>query len=142
MGREDETRSYLIMVKFGETVLEDLDQIRSFHITKDEEVWIATIDGIYREFSDSWIQNSKPDGMTSKLVNDIAINNEGEIWLATSSGICVYNPNADQEDPDTIISLDKTSKRFPPGEDIHIFYEGIDKWKPHYFRSTLLYLSN
>ncbi len=111
------------------TLLNHTDQIRSFNHFENNNIWIATVDGLYREFMDSWIKNSKAEGLTSSLINNVVRDEDGDIWVATSSGISQYNPEADRDTPDTIISIDKNLRRFAPGEDVHLLYEGMDKWK-------------
>lgn len=47
--------------------------------------------GLYQKSGATWVNFTTADGLSSNIVNDIAADTLGNIWLATGNGVCKYD---------------------------------------------------
>ena len=66
-----------------------------------------------------------PEAAVKKLLED----SHGRIWAATSGGVSRYHPEADLDPPETFIPSKKNPNEIPPDGEVHLLFEGLDKWK-------------
>src|SRR4030042_2294090 len=62
-------------------------------LIKDNDLWCATTGGVVRlnTLDDTYLTYTTHDGLVSNNVNDVAKDDEGNLWFATSAGVSCYN---------------------------------------------------
>jgi ligand-binding sensor domain-containing protein len=65
------------------------DRILSLAIDRDGRVWVGTDAGLAIITADGIERYATADGLASNSIRDIVLNDNGEGWLATPSGISV-----------------------------------------------------
>ncbi len=110
-------------------IWDGLDKGRSMIASSNGNVWVAAGNGLHRQMDNSWITYTVEDGLPSTITYTVFEDSKGRIWSGTARGIGLFNPNADNDPPETIMDFDKSIDEVPPIGDALIFYSGIDKWK-------------
>lgn len=111
------------------TIQTALDHVNAMIEAGDGSVWVATGRGLFRYYKESWIENTEREGLPSSVIYDVMEDSRRRIWVGTSRGVSVYQPNADLDPPKTqIITREKS---LTPGHDdtVTLRFEGVDKWK-------------
>lgn len=72
-----------------------MPQYEILHIVVDKQglLWAATDNGLYHFDGKQWLLFTTQDGLADNYVNKIVVGLQGEIWLATKSGVSLYLPN-------------------------------------------------
>lgn len=71
-------------------------------VERNDEVWIATLDGLSRfSLIDSTWHNytAMPGGLISDQVTALAFDNSGKLWCGTGDGVSILNPESDTWEP-------------------------------------------
>ncbi len=85
------TTSGLFIRKPGEKFIE-LPKFQGMRINKvikdkDENLWIGTVNGLYREVTnDNWLYLSREKGLSNNDIRDIFFDVDGSVWLGTYRG--------------------------------------------------------
>lgn len=70
------------------------DDVRAVAVAPDgQTIWIGTADGLARFDGDAWVvYNPENSGLTSPVIEDLAFDRRGRLWIATSfGGVNVYD---------------------------------------------------
>jgi len=111
------------------TLLRDgLDRVRSFALTADGSLWVASASGLHRFKDGSWISHQAEEGLPSPIAYLVFQDRAGRLWGGTSRGLVVYSPQADLDPPRTILDPSMNAHEVLPSGDARIFFSGIDKW--------------
>ncbi|MFB3788692.1 MAG: two-component regulator propeller domain-containing protein [bacterium] len=111
------------------TVRTNLDAIPNLVKSQDGVIWVATWNGLYRYFQDSWIQNSVEEGLSSFCVLKVFEDSRRQVWAATSRGLSLYHPEADPDPPRTFLDATRNPNQLVPGSVAQFVFSGMDKWK-------------
>ena len=111
------------------TIRTNIDGIPSIIRRKDGSVWIATWNGLYRYDGNSWIENSVEEGLSSFCVFNVFEDSQERLWAATSLGLNLYNPTADQDPPLVVLDPNDNSDTVAVNGSAKFVFSGIDKWK-------------
>ncbi|MEA1996777.1 MAG: two-component regulator propeller domain-containing protein, partial [Gemmatimonadota bacterium] len=115
--------------KSWRNVLSNLSSVRSIATGRDGSVWVASGTGIHRRFNGSWVTNTAEDGLANTAVFQVYQDSRGRVWAGTISGLSLYNPEADVDPPQTIISEMENLKETPPAGEVRLIFSGMDKWQ-------------
>ncbi len=98
--------------------------------TRDGSVWVASNSGLHRFFRGTWIENGVEDGLPSPTVRELFEDPRGQLWAATTRGLCLFHPDADPDPPRTVIEeITATGTSVPAGGTVTMIFHGEDKWK-------------
>ncbi|MFB3789105.1 MAG: ATP-binding protein [bacterium] len=97
--------------------------------SKDGSIWAAANDGVHRYRNGSWVSYSVDEGLPDAAANAVYEDSQGRIWVGTTSGISVYNPQADTDPPKVFMVEDKNVRTIAPDGEAQFVFTGIDKWK-------------
>ena len=70
-----------------------VEEIYDLAIDKQGFLWVATFVGLYHFDGTQWVIFKSKDGLADNYVKKIVVGSQGEIWLATTSGMSLYLPN-------------------------------------------------
>ena len=92
------TRLGLCFYKDGKWTIyraKNMPQYEILHIVVDKQglLWAATDNGLYHFDGKQWLLFTTKDGLADNYVKKIVVGLQGEIWLATKSGVSLYLPN-------------------------------------------------
>ncbi|MEA2064492.1 MAG: triple tyrosine motif-containing protein, partial [Gemmatimonadota bacterium] len=110
-------------------ILSDLSSVRCITTLRDGSIWVASGTGLHRRFNGSWVTNTADDGLANTAVFQVLQDSRGRVWAGTISGLSLYNPEADTDPPETIISAKNNLKETPPAGEVRLHFSGMDKWK-------------
>ena len=79
------------------------DHINALQCARDGSVWVADDAGVHRFFQNTWIENSREEGLPDAAVQKIFEDQRGRIWAGTPHGLSLYHPEADPDPPRTFI---------------------------------------
>lgn len=113
------------------------DGVRSITSSRDGSVWVASGTGLHRFKEGSWVTYTSEDGLPNAAVYDVFEDSQNRLWAGTTAGLCLYDPSADRDAPETFIPEDKNSREHAPGGS-QFYFEATDKWK-YAESSRLLY---
>ena len=105
------------------------DHINALLCARDGSLWVADDTGVHRFFQNTWIENSREEGLPDAAVQKIFEDRHGNIWAATPHGLSRYHPEADLDPPRTFIDKPDREMRFRAGSSISFTFSGQDKWK-------------
>ena len=106
-----------------------LETIRSMVKTYDGSIWVASGSGIHRYNNGSWISQTNDDGLPDAAMLDIFQDSTKRIWTGSMKGLSLYHPDADLDDPETIIPTQSNANQIPYSGKVHLIFQGIDKWR-------------
>ena len=105
-------------------------RINQIQATRDGSVWVASNSGLHRFFRGTWIENGVEDGLPSPTVRELFEDPRGQLWAATTRGLCLFHPDADPDPPRTVIEeITATGTSVPAGGTVTMIFHGEDKWK-------------
>ncbi len=120
-----------------ELVLGGLERVNSIQKGRDGSVWVATGGGVLHFVGGVWLTHDSEEGLPSRVVYDVCLDNQGKVWVGTSRGVAVYHPEADLDPPRTLPpSIEET---MTAGSGVSIRFSGKDKWD--YTQSSRLFFS-
>jgi len=125
----DRNRVFEYDGKDWNVVLSDFDIVYSITPSKIGGMWVASSVGLNRYLHGSWIRIETEEGLPSSIVNKVFEDSQNRIWVGTNKGLRLYYPLADQDPPETILSLQENLQETPPDGKARIVFSGIDKWK-------------
>lgn len=105
------------------------NKVRGMVKTSDGSVWASSENGVFCFRNGNWIQWTEKDGLPTNMINDIVKNDKEQIWVETSLGECVYEPDADRLPPDTLFDVKRNIKEVPPGGATRFNFSGVDQWR-------------
>lgn len=106
------------------------DHINALQTARDGSVWVASNAGLYRHMQSAWVENGLEEGLASTAVRAVLEDSRGELWAATSRGLCLFHPDADSDPPQTtIFPLSDNGDNVPAAGIITVSFRGQDKWK-------------
>ena len=70
-----------------------LDRIRSFALSRDGSLWVASASGIHRFRDGSWITHQTAEGLPSTIAYLVFEDRQGRVWAGTTSGLIAYHPD-------------------------------------------------
>ncbi len=106
-----------------------LDRVRTIRKTRDGILWVVSGSGVHRLQNGAWITNGEEEGLPSDAGYTLFQDSKGRIWAGTSRGLSLYNPETDNDVPQTRLALADNSPEATPEGNVRIFFSGIDKWK-------------
>ena len=111
------------------TVLRDgADRIRSFAVSRDGSLWVASASGIHRFRDNIWITHQTDEGLPSSVAYLVFEDKQGRLWAGTTRGLIEYHPGTDTDPPRTILERSVNGHDVPPSGELRVFFSGIDKW--------------
>ena len=91
------------------------DHINALLCARDGSVWVADDAGVHRFFQNTWIENSREEGLPDAAVQKIFEDRHGNIWAGTPHGLSRYHPEADLDPPRTFIEKPDRETALPRG---------------------------
>lgn len=104
-----------------------LGTVNDIQVSNDGSVWVASRTGVHRYHLGSWQINTKDDGLPHESTGNIFVDSQGRVWAGTAKGISLYDPNADKDPPQTLMSEENVNEIASGGG--KFVYSGMDKWK-------------
>lgn len=120
------------------TVRDGFDTVLKMTKDRNNVIWVASYNGLYRFRENSWSLMTESDGLPDAVIYTVFEDSQGRIWAGTSQGISLYNPEADLDPPQTYIPEDLNIRQVSPVGNAQIVFNGIDKWK-YTSKDRLLY---
>jgi signal transduction histidine kinase/ligand-binding sensor domain-containing protein len=115
------------------------DRINALGRTRDGSVWVATNNGLHRQFHGAWVENGIEEGLPTPAVRSICTDQRGRLWAGTARGLSLFHPEADRDPPQSLIRpLSERGNTAPEGGFVTVNFSGQDKWK-YTPRDRLLY---
>lgn len=112
-----------------EPVLVSVDRVFSIQAGDDGTIWVATGSGVFRRVGESWVYLGNSEGLPGQTAYHLSRDFRNQVWVATSRGVAVYHPDADQHPPKTfkprILQPDKPSTAEP----LLVSFSGADRWE-------------
>ncbi|MDB4796873.1 hypothetical protein OAG77_01605, partial [bacterium] len=72
--------------------LEDIKNVLTWHEDSKHGLWAGTqADGVYRHFDSRWTKFDKSDGLPGLMIQCMASDNQGFLWIGTNSGLGRYD---------------------------------------------------
>jgi signal transduction histidine kinase/CheY-like chemotaxis protein/ligand-binding sensor domain-containing protein len=105
-----------------------LDRIRSFAVSRDGSLWVASSTGVHRFRDGSWITHQAEEGLPSTIVYLVFEDRQGRLWAGTTSGLIEYHREADTDPPHTVLERSVNARDVPPSGELRVVFAGIDKW--------------
>jgi signal transduction histidine kinase len=106
------------------------DRINQLQRTRDGSLWVASNGGLFRFFRGVWVENGIEEGLASTSVRELYEDQRGELWAATTRGLCCFHPEADPDPPHTTIDpLSEHGDSVPANTMLTVSFSAIDKWK-------------
>ena len=105
--------------------LEIMTNSRASSIIQDSigYLWIGTTDGLFRFDGQTifpyYINGNDSNSIPANKINKLFVDSKKKIWICTSGGLCVYNPEYDNFTP---VVTDASLKGIP-GTDIYVINE-------------------
>jgi signal transduction histidine kinase/ActR/RegA family two-component response regulator len=106
-----------------------LDRVRSFLVSRDGSLWVASGRGIHRVLGGNWINHGVEEGLPSVIAYNVFQDSAGRIWGGTSRGLSLFHPEADMDAPRTVLDQSSNGQEVPPAGDVRMAFSGTDKWK-------------
>ena len=106
-----------------------LDRVRSLMIARDGVAWVATGSGVLRLKENVWISNQAEEGLASVIAYKIFQDSAGRIWVGTTRGLRIFDPQGDVDPPRTILDPSVNPHEVPPSGEVRIVFSAIDKWR-------------
>lgn len=110
-------------------IQDGLDAVRSIIQSQDGSIWIASGNGLHHYKNNAWVTYNEKDSLPSSHVFEVYEDSLGRIWAGTASGVCIYYPEHDKDEPETWIDLAENNKNFAHKNIAQIKASGMDKWK-------------
>ncbi len=104
------------------------DQIPKIVESDDGSVWVSSWSGVHRYLDESWIAYTQEDGLSTNVALSVYQDDQQRIWVGTNRGLRLYQPDSDPDPPRAYLPEGKNLKETPPGGEVQIVYEGVDKW--------------
>jgi signal transduction histidine kinase len=137
----------------------DMHTIKRFQITDDttevndrvncvfedskKRLWIGSYGGLHQMIDEkTFVTYTTKDGLPVNLVHGILEDRHGNLWLGTSHGLCVFNPEAHTfktyDESDGLASSEFRRKAFFKSEDGQMFVggRGLNTFYPDSIRSN------
>jgi PAS domain S-box-containing protein len=112
------------------TVLDSgLDAVRDICQSCDDSVWVVSGTGVHHYSNDQWLSNSSREGLPESTPMSVAEDATGRIWVGTRVGLRFYSPESDLFPPETLIQARNNLYVTPPGGEVRLFNEGVDRWQ-------------
>src|SRR5439155_24002587 len=73
------------------------DGINAMLRTHDGSIWVASNNGLYRFFKNTWVENGIDEGLPSASVRELTEDRRGRLWAATARGLSAFHPEADSD---------------------------------------------
>jgi signal transduction histidine kinase/CheY-like chemotaxis protein len=105
-----------------------LDRIRSFAVSRDGSLWVASASGIHRFRDGSWITHQMEEGLPSVIAYLVFEDKQGRLWAGTTGGLVRYDREADTDPPRTRLERSVNAHDVPPSGDLRVSFSGMDKW--------------
>jgi signal transduction histidine kinase len=112
------------------SIYSGFDHINALQCARNGSVWVADDAGVHRFFQNTWIENSREEGLPDTAVQIFFEDQHKRIWAGTSYGLSLYHPEADQDPPGTFIQKQgEKETRIREGDTLTLAFSGQDKWK-------------
>ncbi|MEW6236402.1 MAG: ATP-binding protein [Candidatus Omnitrophota bacterium] len=97
---------------------------------KDGSIWVASGPNLHCYKDGIWVTHSSPEGLPEKRFTGLIEDQQEKLWAQTGDeDVYLYNPEADQDPPETKILNKERLTDVPLGENVQIAFTGMDKWK-------------
>jgi signal transduction histidine kinase/ligand-binding sensor domain-containing protein/DNA-binding response OmpR family regulator len=110
----------------------NLERINTIYEDKKGQLWIGTIEGLYRydHTSKAYKIFKEEDGLSSKIVKAITEDKHGNLWLSSLAGISKYNPTQNTfthyTELDGLQGNEFTRNAYLNGNDGQLYFGGIN----------------
>ncbi|MCF7763625.1 MAG: hypothetical protein K9N62_08130 [Verrucomicrobia bacterium] len=105
-----------------------LDRVSRMIHSSSGKVWVAASDGIYAYFGGSWVSNGVEEGLPSQVATEVFEDRRGRLWVGTTRGLSLHQPEADLSPPETLSpEMDDSDGTSPQGT-ARFRLRAIDKW--------------
>jgi signal transduction histidine kinase/CheY-like chemotaxis protein len=105
-----------------------LDRIRTFTMSRDGALWVASATGLHRFKDGSWITHQTEEGLPSVIAYLVYEDKAGRLWAGTTRGLILYDPRADIDPPHTVLDRSLNARDVLPSGELRVLYSAIDKW--------------
>lgn len=109
-----------------ELILGNLERVHTIQKGRDGSVWVATGGGMLHFVGGLWLTYDTDEGLPSRVVYEVALDPQGQVWAGTSRGVAVYHAEADLDPPRT--ALPQVEEVGDDGKGVTVRFSGKDKW--------------
>lgn len=121
-------RVFELRGKRWEPVLVSVDRIFAIEQGQDDNVWVATANGLFRRVGESWIYQGLPEGLPGLTIYSVDRDARNQIWAATGRGVAIYHPETDPHPPRTDTPQVLRPQQPSTSEPVLIAFSARDKW--------------
>ena len=111
------------------TVRSGFDKIHSISSSLDGSVWVCSANEISWYRDGIWINHGFNEGLFGEPMYMVLKDRSGKLWCATSKGLFLYNPEADNDYPIAKIIIDQLPLTPKLDQPLIIVFQGEDRWK-------------
>lgn len=75
-------------------------------------VWVGTLNGVYviDSHTDKIYKYGKEEGLSNEMIQDVAVDQLGDVWATTANGLCRFRVVRSQENPFVLTMFDSQNK--------------------------------
>ncbi len=111
------------------TLRSGLQTVRSIVPGREGAIWVASNSGIHRYYQGSWLSLSDDDGLPDAAAIDLTEDRAGRLWASTTAGIALRHPEADHDEPETMLVAGRNPSEAPPSGDVGLSFAAVDRWQ-------------
>ncbi len=115
--------------KTWQPIRRGMDRVSAMIKAGDGGVWVATGNGLFQLFHDSWAGVGEEEGLPSSACYAVFEGRDRRLWVGTSRGLSQYFPRADVDAPKTLEITSETFGAGTPESRVDIRFHGRDKWR-------------
>jgi signal transduction histidine kinase len=97
---------------------------------QDGSIWVASQGGLDRYYQGAWVENGLEEGLPSLSIRALCQDQHGHLWVGTTHGLSLYQPEADRDPPEAQVRrFPESEQKISAGGAITMLFNGQDKWK-------------
>jgi PAS domain S-box-containing protein len=109
-------------------VRDRLETVRSMVRLKDGALWVASGGGLHRFKDGSWLDLGIEDGLPDAGVYALLEDERGRLWVGTTNGLRVQDPEADRDAPVTELPGRAQGREVSPQGEVQFVFAARDRW--------------